>query len=163
LLPQSQVEALSTKRHIHLLPDGSFSLGCLNAAKIETLCRAIDYVVREGIREAEEAQAQSIAMELALAAAREAAAKEEAEAAERAAKEAEEAARQEEERARLEDAELMEMSIANAIEAQQRAEEEERMQEQERQEMDEAIRKAAERAEIARRAEEILASIGAGL
>ncbi|GFZ50063.1 hypothetical protein JCM24511_07816 [Saitozyma sp. JCM 24511] len=162
LLPPAQVEALTTKRHIHLLPDGSFSLGCLNAAKIDVLCRAIDHVVREGIREAEEAQAQSIAMELALAAAREAAAREEAEAAERAAREAEEAARVEEERARLEDAELMEMSIANAIEAQQRAEEEERMQEQERQEMGEAIRKAAERAEIARRAEEILASIGAG-
>jgi hypothetical protein len=30
-----------------MLPDGCFSLGCLNAAKIEILARAIDRVVRD--------------------------------------------------------------------------------------------------------------------
>lgn len=41
-----QIRTLATREHIHLLPDGCFSLGCLNAAKIELLARAIDRVVR---------------------------------------------------------------------------------------------------------------------
>lgn len=42
-----QIRTLATREHIHLLPDGCFSLGCLNAAKIEQLARAIDRVVRD--------------------------------------------------------------------------------------------------------------------
>ncbi|WVR08207.1 hypothetical protein IAU60_005254 [Kwoniella sp. DSM 27419] len=152
LLGPSQAEALTTKRHVHLLPDGCFNLGCLNATKIDVLARAIDHVVREGIREAEEQQAQRLAMELALAAAKEQQAREEAEA--QAAAEAAEALA-----AREEDTLLMERSIANAIEAQQRAEEDESRREAERKVMDEAQRKALERAEIARQAEAILATI----
>ncbi|KAI9633044.1 aspartate aminotransferase-P2, mitochondrial precursor [Dioszegia hungarica] len=154
LLPPSQVSSLAQSRNIHLNMDGSFSLGALNAPRIEVLAKGIDYVVRQSIREQEEAQAQAIAMELALAAAREQAAKEEAEAAERAARDAEEKAREE-------DTLLMEASIADAMEMQRREEEEEKRREEERREMDEAIRKAAERADMQRRAEEILASIGA--
>ncbi|WVQ96110.1 hypothetical protein IAU59_003212 [Kwoniella sp. CBS 9459] len=152
LLPPSQVEALTAKRHVHLLPEGCFNLGCLNAPKIDILARAIDHVVREGIKDAEEQQAQRLAMELALAAAKEQQAREEAEA--QAAAEAAEAAA-----AMAEDTLLMERSIANAMEAQKRAEEEERMHEDQRKEIDEATRKAMERAEIARQAELILATI----
>ncbi|OCF46048.1 hypothetical protein I317_00136 [Kwoniella heveanensis CBS 569] len=152
LLPASQVEALTAKRHVHLLPEGCFNLGCLNAPKIDILARAIDSVVREGIKDAEEQQAQRLAMELALAAAKEQQAREEAEA--QAAAEAAEAAA-----AMAEDTLLMERSIANAMEAQKRAEEEERMHEDQRKEIDEATRKAMERAEIARQAELILATI----
>ena len=148
LLSPSVNEALTTKRHVYLLPHGSFSLGCLNAAKIEALARAIDSVVLTSIREAEEAQAQQIAMELALAAAREAAAREEAEAAAQAARE--------------EDQMLMERSIQSAIDAQRRAEEDERRREEEERGLEEAVRKAAERAETARQAEAILATITAG-
>jgi aspartate aminotransferase len=46
LLDPMQIRTLATREHIHLLPDGCFSLGCLNAAKIELLARAIDRVVR---------------------------------------------------------------------------------------------------------------------
>ncbi|KAJ9114114.1 hypothetical protein QFC20_001630 [Naganishia adeliensis] len=46
LLDPIQIRTLATREHIHLLPDGCFSLGCLNAAKIELLARAIDRVVR---------------------------------------------------------------------------------------------------------------------
>lgn len=153
LLAPDQIRSLAQNKRIQLLPDGSLSLGCLNATRIDQLARALDAVTRASIREAEEAQQQAVAMELALTAAREAAAKQEAEAAVRAAKEAET-------RAREEDAAMMERSIADAILAQQRAEEEEREREKERREMDEAIEKAKERAEIQRRADEILASIG---
>ncbi|WVF68585.1 hypothetical protein IAT40_003354 [Kwoniella sp. CBS 6097] len=152
LLPPSQVEALTAKRHVHLLPEGCFNIGCLNAPKIDILARAIDNVVREGIKDAEEQQAQRLAMELALAAAKEQQAREEAEA--QAAAEAAEAAA-----AMAEDTLLMETSIANAMEAQKRAEEEERMHQDQRNEIDEATRKAMERAEIARQAELILATI----
>lgn len=55
----------------------------------------------------------------------------------------------------------MEASIADAMEQQRKEEEEEKRREEERREMDEAIRKAAERAEMQRKAEAILASIGA--
>lgn len=153
LLIPSQVSSLALTRNIHLNPDGTFSLGALNAHRIDLLARGIDSIVRQSIREQEEAQAAKIAMEQALAVARETAAREEAEAAERAAREAEEKAREE-------DTLLMEASIADAIEQQRKEEEEEKRREEERREMDEAIRKAAERADIARRAEEILASIG---
>lgn len=134
-----------TQRHIHLLPEGCFSLGCLNAAKIDTLARAIDHVVREGIREAEEQAAQNVAMELALAAASELQAREETEAAAMAARE--------------EDTLLMERSIANAIEAQRRAEEDDRRREDDTRDLEESLRKATDRAQIARQAEAILASI----
>ncbi|ORX37874.1 pyridoxal phosphate-dependent transferase [Kockovaella imperatae] len=150
-------DILGTKRHIYLLPHGSFSLGSLNSLKIEQLARSIDSAVLASIHEAEQVQAQQLAMELALAAAKEAAAREEAEAL---------AADQ----AREEDRMLMENSIASAIEAQRRAEEEERDREEEERrrmeedlELDQAVRKAAERAQIARQAEAILASIGAGM
>ena len=156
LLPTPLVEALRTKRQIHILPDGCISLGCLNAAKIDTLARAIDYVVREGIREAEEAQAHALAMEIALQAAKEQAAREEAEAEAAAAAAAELAAREE-------DTLLMERSIASAMEAQKRQEEEERMREEADREMVETLKKAEERAEIARQAEAILASITSGM
>ncbi|KAK8849534.1 hypothetical protein IAR55_004868 [Kwoniella newhampshirensis] len=152
LLPPSQAESLTTKRHVHLLPEGCFNLGCLNAPKIDILARGIDHVVREGIREAEEQQAQRLAMELALAAAKEQQAREEAEA--QALAEAAEA-----EAAREEDTLLMERSIANAIEAQKRAEEEEKRREEERKVMDEQAKKARDREEIARQAEAILATI----
>ncbi|WWD20159.1 hypothetical protein CI109_104635 [Kwoniella shandongensis] len=152
LLPPSQAEALTTKRHVHLLPEGCFNLGCLNAPKIDILARGIDHVVREGIREAEEQQAQRLAMELALAAAKEQQAREEAEA--QALQEAAEA-----EAAREEDTLLMERSIANAIEAQKRAEEDEKRREEERKVLDEQAKKAREREEIARQAEAILATI----
>ncbi len=46
LLTQEQLQLLAAREHIHLLPDGCFSLGCLNAAKIETFCRGVDRVVR---------------------------------------------------------------------------------------------------------------------
>ncbi|ORY34865.1 pyridoxal phosphate-dependent transferase [Naematelia encephala] len=152
LLNPHLVEMLASERHIHLLPSGSFSLGCLNASKIDTLARAVDHVVREGVREAEEEAAQRVAMELALAAAKEAAAREEAEA--QAVREQAEA-----EAALAEDTLLMERSIANAMEAQQREEEEEERTLDEQRRFDEAVRRAAERAEIARQAEAILASI----
>lgn len=152
LIPQGQTEALTAKRHIHLLPDGCFSLGCLNAQRIDMLARSVDWVVREGIREAEDQAQQAIAMELALQAAKEQQAREEAEAA--AAAEAAEAAA-----AQAEDALLMEASIQSAIEAQRVAEEEERRREDEQRELEEEVRKAAERAEIARQAELILATI----
>jgi aspartate aminotransferase len=148
MLPPAVNETLTTKRHVHLLPHGSFSLGCLNAAKIESLAKSIDAMVLQSIREAEEQQAQQIAMELALNAAREAAAREEAE--------------KEEAAAREEDQMLMERSIQSAIEAQKRAEEDERRREEEDRGLEEAVRKAAERAEVARQAEAILASISAG-
>ncbi|KAJ9098177.1 hypothetical protein QFC21_004506 [Naganishia friedmannii] len=47
LLDPMQIRTLATREHIHMLPDGCFSLGCLNAAKIEILARAIDRVVRD--------------------------------------------------------------------------------------------------------------------
>ena len=46
LLTTEQLQVLGYREHIHLLPDGCFSLGCLNAAKIEQLARAIDNVIR---------------------------------------------------------------------------------------------------------------------
>lgn len=152
LLPPGQVEALTQKRQVHLLRDGCISLGCLDAQKIEYLSRSVDWVVREGIREAEEQQAQSLAMELALQAAKEQQAREEAEA-RAAAEEAEAAA------AQAEDALLIEASIQSAMEAQRVADEEETRQQEEQQELEDQVRKAAERAEIARQAELILATI----
>ncbi|OWZ44069.1 hypothetical protein J007_03287 [Cryptococcus neoformans] len=152
LLPSAQTEALTAKHHIHLLPDGCFNLGSLNSSKIDVLSRAIDSVVREGIREAEEAQAQRLAMELALAAAKEQAAREETQ-----REEEREAA--EMRAAREEDTLLMERSIANAIERQKREEEEERKREEQRKREDEQQRKQREREEIARQAEAILATI----
>ncbi|WVW86749.1 hypothetical protein I302_108803 [Kwoniella bestiolae CBS 10118] len=151
LLPPSQVEALTSKRHVHLLPDGCFNLGCLNATKIDILARAIDNVVREGIKEMEEQQAQRIAMELALAAAREQQAREEAEALELA-----EAALREE------DTLLMERSIANAIEQQRLAELEEEKEKELDEKQREYLKRQAERAEIAKQAEAILASLQNG-
>lgn len=152
LLPDGHVEMLTARRHIHVLPEGCFSLGCLTAQKIDQLARAVDFVVREGIREAEERQAQSLAMELALQAAKEQQETEEAEA--RAAAEAAEAAA-----AQAEDALLMEGAIESAIAAQRQAEEEELIRQEEAQLLEEQVRKAAERAEIARQAELILATI----
>ena len=143
------METLANHRHIYLLPEGCFSLGCLNASKIDTLARAIDFVVRESIREAEEEAAQNVAMELALAAAKEEQAREEAEAAAQAARE--------------EDTLLMERSIANAMEAQTRAEEDEQRRVEETRDLEETLRKAAERAEIARQADAILATIQASV
>ncbi|WWC95539.1 hypothetical protein V866_002404 [Kwoniella sp. B9012] len=148
LLPPSQVDALTSKRHVHLLPDGCFNLGCLNATKIDILARAIDNVVREGIKEMEEQQAQRLAMELALAAAKEQQAREEAEALELAAQ-----------ALREEDTLLMERSIANAIERQRIAEMEEERDRQTDEKQREIDRRAAERAEIAKQAEAILASL----
>ena len=72
----------------------------------------------------------------------------------------EERAREEEERAREEDADALRRDILSAIAAQEMEEEEERRREEERREMGEAIRIAAEKAEVARISEEILASIG---
>lgn len=135
-----------------MLPDGCFNLGSLNSSKIDALSRAIDSVVREGIREAEEAQAHRLAMELALAAAKEQAAREETQ-----REEEREAA--EMRAAREEDTLLMERSIANAIERQKREEEEERKREEQRKREDEQQRKQREREEIARQAEAILATI----
>lgn len=140
-------ENLTSKRHIHLLPHGCFSLGCLNAAKIEALARSIDSVVLAAQREAEEAQAAQLAMQLALEAAREAAAREEAEAEAQAARE--------------EDRRILEMDLQTAIEAQRMEEEDEERREEEERGLEEAVRKAAERAETARQAEAILASITA--
>ncbi|KAK4687119.1 hypothetical protein P7C73_g3003, partial [Tremellales sp. Uapishka_1] len=152
MLPPSQVSALTTQRHVHLLPDGCFSLGCLNANKIDTLARAIDYVVREGIREQEEQEEQSRVMAMALAAANEQQAREEAEAA--AAAEAEEA-----DAARMEDTLLMDKAIQSAIEAQRRAEEEEEQREEEVRRDEEVERRRIEREKVARQAEAILAMI----
>ncbi|TXT13344.1 hypothetical protein VHUM_00711 [Vanrija humicola] len=153
LLPQAQLDALTSKRNIHILPDGCISLGCFNnSQKIDMFARALDYVVREGIREAEEQQAQALAMELALQAAKEQQEREEAEATAAAA--AAEAAA-----AQAEDALLMEASIQNAIDAQRVEEEEESRREEEARLLEEQVRKAAERAEIARQAELILATI----
>jgi aspartate aminotransferase len=153
LLPSGQVEALTSKRQVHLLPEGCVALGCLDAPKIEVLSRAVDFVVREGIREAEEQQAEEMAMQLAIAAAKEQEARQEAEA-RAAAEEAAAAA------AQAEDTLLMEASIQSAMEAQRVAEEEERRREDEALLLEEQVRKAAERAEIARQADLILASIG---
>ena len=152
LLSPAQVESLSSQRHIHILPHCCISLGSLDAAKIDLLARGIDHVVREGIREAEEASAHQLAEEFALVAAREQAAKDRAVLAARQ-KAAEDAA------AREEDTLLMERSIQNAIEAQRRVEEEEKRREEEGKRAEAAMRRAAERAEIARQAEAILATI----
>jgi hypothetical protein len=57
---------------------------------------------------------------------------------------------------------MMEESIASAMEAQKRMEEEEKMREEADREMVETLRKAEERAAIARQAEAILASITGG-
>lgn len=46
LLNQDQLELLANREHVHLLPDGCFSLGCLNAAKIDAFAQAVDNVVR---------------------------------------------------------------------------------------------------------------------
>ncbi|KAK1923721.1 pyridoxal phosphate-dependent transferase [Papiliotrema laurentii] len=148
LLPPAVNDSLTLKRHIHLLPHGSISLGTLNSPKIEALARAIDSVVLAYNRELEEAQAQQLAMQIALAAAREAAAREEEEAEAQAAED--------------EDRMLLEQDLASAIEAQTRAEEDERRREEEEKGLEEAVRRAAERAETARAAEAILASITAG-
>ena len=156
LLSPSQVRSIAQTKTIHLLPDGSVSLGSLNASRIETLSRAIDWAVRTSIAEAEETRARAIAMEEAINAAREKVAKEEAEAAARAAKEAEA-------RAMEEDAALMEQSIAEAMMRQAeevQAQEREKEMEEERREMNAAIEKAQQGVEIQRRADEILASIG---
>ncbi|WWC65708.1 uncharacterized protein I303_108329 [Kwoniella dejecticola CBS 10117] len=152
LLPPSQAEALTSRRHVHLLPDGCFNLGCLNALKIDFLAKAIDNVVREGIKEMEEQQAQRMAMEIALAAAKEQQLREE----EEAAKLAELA---EQQAAREEDTLLMEASIANAIERQRLAEEEEEALKAHHQRNDDAYRRQLERAEIAKQAEAILATL----
>jgi aspartate aminotransferase len=152
LLPPAQLEALMQKRRVYLLRDGCLSLGCLDVVKIESLARSLDHVVRESLREAEEQQAQSIAMELALQAATEQQARHEAE--EAAAVAAAEAAA-----AQAEDTMLIEASIQTAMEAQRVADEEERRREEEQRLLEEQVRKAAERAEIARQAELILASI----
>ena len=138
---------MASKRHVYLLPEGCFALGCLNAAKIDTLARAIDHVIREDLCEAEEQEAQNMAMELALTAAKEQQAREDAEAA--AAE------------AMKEDTLLMERSIASAMEAQRRAEENDRMREEDMGFLEESLRKATERAEVARRAEVILATMQA--
>lgn len=148
MLPPVIGDALTTKRHIHLLPYSCFSLGSLNAQKIEFLARAIDAVVLAHNREVEEAQAQQLAMQIALQAAREAAAREEEEAEAQAAVE--------------EDRRILEFDLENAINAQTRREEDERRREEEERGLEDAVRKAAERAEIARQAEAILASITAG-
>ncbi|WVQ79380.1 hypothetical protein IAT38_001477 [Cryptococcus sp. DSM 104549] len=152
LLAPPQSDALTTKRHIYLLPEGCFNLGSLNAPKIDLLSRAIDYVVRLGIKEQEEAQARRIQEELAVAAARAQRLRDEAQ--RQAEREAQEA-----EAARAEDTLLMERSIANAIAAQRAAEEDERKREEERRRAEERERKQREREEIARQAEAILATI----
>ena len=152
MLAPAQVRALAETKNLHLLPDGSVSLGSLNSARIDTLARAIDWAVQNSIKEAEMARERAVAMEAALTAAREAAAKEEAEAAARAAKEAAEKAMEE-------DAALMEQSIAEAM-LRQAEEAQEMEREDDRRDLDEAIEKAKQSAEIQRRAEEILASIG---
>jgi aspartate aminotransferase len=128
----------------------------MNAAKLTTLAQAIDSVVRQGIREAEEAERERVALEAALAAAREAAAREEAEAAAARAAAAAEAAREQ-------DKLLMEQKILDALEAQRRSEEEEKRKEDEQRKFEEAVRKAAERAEISKKANAILATIGLGM
>ena len=148
LLPPVVNESLTSKRHVHLLPNGCLSLGTLNSQRIELLARAIDSVVLAYNRELEEAQAQQLAMQIALAAAREAAAREEEEAEAQAAED--------------EDRLLLEQDLASAIEAQTRAEEDERRREEEERGLEDAVRRAAERAETARAAEAILASITAG-
>ncbi|KAL7424869.1 aspartate transaminase aat1 [Cryptotrichosporon argae] len=152
LLPPAQVEALAARRHVHILPDGCVSLACLDGPKIDALARGIDAVVREAIREAEEQAAQMAAMEAALEAARIQQAREDAEAEAAAAAAAEEAAREE-------DAAQLEASIRSAMEAQKREEEEERRREEETRLLEDQVRKAAERAEIERRAEQIIATI----
>ena len=151
-LRPSDLAALSVKRHIYLLPDGCISLGCLTASKVEVLARSVDYVIRQGIREREEAAAQEMAMQLALDAAREQAAREEAEAAALAEAAAEEAAREE-------DNLLMARSIADAMEAAKNVQEEERRRMEEEKAMEAAIRKAAEREEMLKHSEAILAQI----
>ncbi|WWC73523.1 uncharacterized protein I206_107495 [Kwoniella pini CBS 10737] len=152
LLPPSQAEALTSKRHVHLLPDGCFNLGCLNALKIDFLAKSIDNVVREGIKELEEQQAQRIVMELALVAAKEQQQREEEE-----ALKLQELAEQQ--LAREEDTLLMEASIANAIEKQRLAEEQEEILKKQNEKQDEFLKKQLERAEIAKQAEAILASL----
>ena len=138
---------MSSKRHVYLLPEGCFALGCLNAARIDILARAIDHVVREDVREAEEQAAQNQSMELALKAAKELQARNDAAAAAAEALE--------------EDTLLMERSIASAMEAQKRAEEDDRVREEDMGFLEESLRKATERAEVARRAEVILATMQA--
>jgi hypothetical protein len=156
-----QVRLLAKNKNIHLLPDGSVSLGSLNAQRIDTLAKAIDAVVRISIKEAEEARQRAIAMEEALTAAREAAAKAEADA---AAEAAARAAKEAESRAREEDAAFMEQSIAEAMmrqaeEVQERQQAMEREREDEMRDMDEAIKRAQASVDVQRRAEEILAGI----
>lgn len=151
-LRPSDLASISVKRHIYLLPDGCVSLGCLTASKVEALARSIDYVIRQGIREREEAAAQEMAMQLALDAAREQAAREEAEAAALAEAAAEEAAREE-------DNLLMARSIADAMEAAKNVQEDERRRMEEEKAMEAAIRKAAEREEMLKHSEAILAQI----
>jgi aspartate aminotransferase len=67
LLNAEQLQILAHREHIHLLPDGCFSLGCLNAAKIEQLARAIDNVIRHPFIEDDDLTAQAaLQIEMAL-------------------------------------------------------------------------------------------------
>ncbi|TYJ57880.1 hypothetical protein B9479_001490 [Cryptococcus floricola] len=152
LLPPKQAHALTAKHNIHLLPRACFNLACLDMPSIDLLTRSIDSVVRAGIREAEEAHAQSLAAELAAQAAKEQAAREEAE----REQQREEAER---EKARQEDTLLMERSIVQAMERQKQEEEEEKRKEVQRRRDEEMARQRREREEIARQAEAILATI----
>ncbi|KLT39975.1 PLP-dependent transferase [Cutaneotrichosporon oleaginosum] len=152
LLPQAQLEALTAKRHIHLLPESCVNLGCLNAAKLESLARAVDAVVRDAAREAEEQAQAARQMELALKVAREREEQAEAEAALEAAAAAAAAAEAE---SRM----FMEQSIQQAMEAQRAHEEEEEAQRTDQASLLEEVRKAAQREEIARQAEMIVGQI----
>ena len=51
-LTDSQNTALWSEKSIQLFPEGGFSLGCLNSTSIETFARAIDSVVRKSMVEA---------------------------------------------------------------------------------------------------------------
>ncbi|BEJ06578.1 hypothetical protein CcaverHIS641_0311000 [Cutaneotrichosporon cavernicola] len=151
LLPQTQLDALTTKRHIHLLPESCVNLGCLNGPKLETLARSVDAVVRDAAREAEEQAQAARQMELVLKVTREREAEAEAEAALEAAAVA---AAAEEAQERL----LMEEHIQRAMEAQALQTEEEAHTDE--QSLLEEVQRAAEREEIRRQAEMIVGQIG---
>jgi cobalamin biosynthesis Mg chelatase CobN len=60
LLTPRQLHLLTAKHHFHLLPDGCFSLGCLNSQKLDLLARAIDAVVRESLVQEEEEEEEAL-------------------------------------------------------------------------------------------------------
>lgn len=86
LLSPEQLTMLTERERIHLYPGGHFSLGCMNALKIQHLARAIDHVVKrpegiepaaaiyERVRRASQAAQAAAAAELARRAAENAAA-----------------------------------------------------------------------------------------